>query len=83
MEIIDPKTGKQVDDGQVGELVLTNLNREGMPLLRYRIKDLTFIHSQTCPCGRTHRRIARIIGRSDDMMIIKGNQCFSLPKSMF
>lgn len=76
VEIIDPKTGENLPDGQVGELVLTNLNRAGMPLLRYRTKDLTYINPEPCSCGRTHRRISRIVGRSDDMMIIKGINVF-------
>jgi phenylacetate-CoA ligase len=76
IEIIDPKTGKNLENGEVGELVLTNLNRKGMPILRYRTKDLTFIHQSPCECGRTHQRIGRIVGRSDDMMIIKGINVF-------
>lgn len=72
LEIIDPITLKPVTDGEEGELVLTTLDREGMPLLRYRTKDLTRIVTGPCPCGRVHRRIDRIIGRTDDMLIIKG-----------
>jgi phenylacetate-CoA ligase len=72
VEIIDPKTLAPVPDGQEGELVLTTLCREGMPILRYRTKDLTRILPGDCPCGRTHRRIERITGRTDDMMILKG-----------
>ncbi len=71
-EIIDPKTGKHVPDGEVGELVMTTLCREGMPILRYRTRDLTRIITGECTCGRKHRRIDRIQGRSDDMLIIKG-----------
>jgi phenylacetate-CoA ligase len=72
VEIIDPKTLEPVSDGQEGELVLTTLMREGMPVIRYRTKDLTRIIPGTCECGRTHRRIDRIKGRTDDMMILKG-----------
>lgn len=72
LEIIDPNTGKLVPDGEVGELVLTTLCRHGMPILRYRTRDLTRIIPGDCPCGRKHRRIDRILGRSDDMIIVKG-----------
>lgn len=76
VEIIDPKTGERLKDGETGEMVLTSLNRKGMPLLRYRTKDLTYIHTDACDCGRTHKRIGRIVGRSDDMMIVKGVNVF-------
>ena len=72
VEIIDPKTLEPVSDGQEGELVLTTLMRKGMPVIRYRTKDLTRIIPGPCECGRTHRRIDRIKGRTDDMMILKG-----------
>ena len=71
-EIIDPETGEHVAEGEVGELVMTTLCRDGMPLLRYRTRDLTRFIPGPCACGRTHRRIDRIAGRADDMMIIKG-----------
>ncbi|WP_461211094.1 phenylacetate--CoA ligase family protein [Desulfocurvus sp. DL9XJH121] len=71
-EIIDPETLEPVAEGEVGELVLTTLTREGMPILRYRTKDLTRFVPGACKCGRAHRRIDRIKGRADDMMIIKG-----------
>ncbi len=71
-EIIDPNTGAPVPEGELGELVLTTLTREGMPLLRYRTRDLTRFLPGTCPCRRQHRRIDRITGRSDDMIILKG-----------
>ena len=71
-EIIDPETGKNLPDGEVGELVMTCLCRQGMPILRYRTRDLTRIIPGECPCGRKHRRIDRITGRADDMLIIKG-----------
>lgn len=78
VEIIDPETGKQVPNGEIGELVLTTLDREMMPLIRYRTRDLTRILPGTCPCGRTHLRIDRIKGRSDDMFIIKGVNIFPM-----
>jgi phenylacetate-CoA ligase len=72
LEIINPETGEPVPDGQTGELVLTTLCREAMPLLRYRTRDITSIVSGICPCGRTHRRLARMTGRVDDMLIVRG-----------
>ncbi|NPU84975.1 MAG: phenylacetate--CoA ligase [Syntrophaceae bacterium] len=78
VEIIDPVTLQPVPDGQEGELVMTTLLREGMPVLRYRTKDLTRILPGECPCGRTHRRIERITGRTDDMMILKGVNIFPI-----
>ena len=77
-EIVDPDTGEPLPEGECGELVLTSLNRAGTPLLRYRTRDLTRIIPGRCPCGRTHRRIDRIRGRSDDMMIINGVNIFPL-----
>ncbi|HDL89428.1 MAG TPA: phenylacetate--CoA ligase family protein [Thermodesulforhabdus norvegica] len=76
MEIVDQHTLEPVPEGTLGELVLTTLSREGMPLIRYRTKDLTRIIPGQCPCGRPHRRIDRIQGRSDDMFIIKGVNIF-------
>jgi phenylacetate-CoA ligase len=78
MEIIDPDTGKALPDGEWGELVLTSLTRSATPLLRYRTRDLTRIIPGACPCGRTHRRIDRIKGRSDDMLIINGVNIFPM-----
>jgi phenylacetate-CoA ligase len=78
VEAIDPKTLKPLPDGEEGELVYTTLNREAMPLIRYRSKDLAAIFSEPCRCGRTHRRISRIKGRSDDMFILKGVNIFPL-----
>ena len=72
VEILDPKTGEPVPDGQRGELVLTTLNREAMPILRYRTRDITSFVTGTCACGRTHRRLNRITGRTDDMLIVRG-----------
>ena len=71
-EIVDPETGNPVPDGEVGELVMTCLCRQGMPILRYRTRDLTRFLPGECACGRKHRRIDRILGRADDMFIIKG-----------
>jgi len=71
-EIVDPKTGDPLPDGEIGELVMTCLCREGMPVLRYRTRDLTRILPGECACGRKHRRIDRILGRADDMFIVKG-----------
>lgn len=71
-EIIDPKTGERLKEGEKGELVLTNLNREGMPIIRFRTKDITSINCGYCDCGRTFVRMARITGRSDDMIKVKG-----------
>lgn len=78
VEIIDPVTLEPLPDGELGELVLTTINREGMPLLRYRTRDLTRIISGDCPCGRTHKRLARLQGRSDDMIILKGVNIFPI-----
>ena len=78
VEIVDPETLRPVPDGEVGELVLTTLNREAMPLLRYRTRDLTRILPGECPCGRHHKRLDRMKGRSDDMMILKGVNIFPI-----
>jgi phenylacetate-CoA ligase len=78
VEILDPETLEPVPDGEEGELVMTTLMREGMPILRYRTKDLTRILPEPCPCGRTHRRIQRITGRTDDMLILKGVNIFPI-----
>ena len=65
-------------DGEIGELVLTTLCREAMPLLRYRTRDLTRVLGRTCPCGRNHVRIDRMKGRSDDMMVLRGVNIFPI-----
>ena len=78
VEIVDPVTLQPVPEGEVGELVLTTINREAMPLLRYRTRDLTCILPGDCPCGRTHKRLARFKGRSDDMIILKGVNLFPI-----
>ncbi len=75
-EIVDPQTLQPVAEGETGELVLTTLQREAMPLIRYRTHDLTRFLPGDCPCGRTHRRIDRFKGRSDDMIILKGVNIF-------
>lgn len=75
-EIIDPETGKTLTDGEKGELVITTLTREGTPLLRYRTRDISYIMTESCPCGRTLRRIHRLFGRNDDMLIIRGVNVF-------
>ncbi|RPI92251.1 MAG: phenylacetate--CoA ligase family protein, partial [Spirochaetales bacterium] len=75
-EIINPDTGENLPDGEEGELVLTHINREAMPVFRYRTRDLTRFIPEPCPCGRTHRRIERIKGRTDDMMIVSGVNVF-------
>jgi phenylacetate-CoA ligase len=78
VEIVDPKTLEPVPEGEFGELVLTTLNREAMPILRYRTKDLTRVIPGECTCGRAHKRLDRIQGRSDDMFIIKGVNIFPI-----
>lgn len=75
-EIINPDTGEVLGEGEKGELVLTNIEREGMPVIRFRTKDLTAIHYETCKCGRTLARMERITGRSDDMIKVKGVAVF-------
>jgi len=72
LEIVDPQTGEPLPDGQRGELVLTTLCREAMPILRYRTRDITSVIAEPCRCGRTHRRLNRITGRTDDMLIVRG-----------
>ncbi len=76
MEIIDPDSGERLPDGDAGELVITHINREAMPIIRYRTRDLTRIIPEQCRCGRTHRRIERIKGRTDDMLIVGGVNVF-------
>ena len=75
-EVINPETGEVLPDGEEGELVLTHINREAMPIFRYRTRDLTRIIPEPCSCGRVHRRIERIKGRTDDMFIIGGVNIF-------
>ncbi|MDR1318698.1 MAG: AMP-binding protein, partial [Treponema sp.] len=75
-EIINPDTLEPVGEGETGELVLTILCRRATPILRYRTRDLTGFYTEPCACGRTHRRMRRITGRSDDMLIINGVNVF-------
>jgi phenylacetate-CoA ligase len=75
-EVVDPDTGESVADGASGELVLTTLTKQAMPVLRYRTGDVTRFVDEPCPCGRTHRRIARLSGRTDDMLVIRGVNVF-------
>ncbi len=75
-EIIDPTTEKPLGEGENGELVVTTLTKEGIPLLRYRTKDITRLNYQTCKCGRTHARMDKVKGRSDDMLKIRGVNVF-------
>lgn len=78
IEIINPQTLEPVAEGEVGELVLTTLNRRANPILRYRTRDLTRLIPGTCTCGRTHKRVDRMKGRSDDMFIIRGCNVFPM-----
>lgn len=75
-EIINKETGEILGEGEVGELVVTTLTRRGMPVLRYRTKDITKITYEPCDCGRTHARMSKTMGRTDDMLIIKGVNVF-------
>ena len=75
-EIINSETGQPLGENEVGELVVTTLTRQGMPVLRYRTKDITKITYEKCECGRTHARMAKTMGRTDDMLIIKGVNVF-------
>jgi phenylacetate-CoA ligase len=75
-EIIDSSTGHPVPDGQLGELVLTTLTRDAMPVLRYRTGDITRINRKPCSCGRTHARIDWLLGRVDDMLTVRGINVF-------
>lgn len=75
-EIIDPDTLEHKAPGEAGELVVTTLTREGMPVLRYRTKDITRLNYEPCACGRTHVRMEKCMGRTDDMLIIKGVNVF-------
>jgi phenylacetate-CoA ligase len=76
VEVINPETLEPVQDGEIGELVITTLTKEAFPVIRYRTRDLTRIIPGECACGRTFRRIEKIMGRTDDMLIIKGVNVF-------
>ncbi len=75
-EIIDPKTGEVLPDGEKGELVFTSITKEAFPLIRYRTRDICVLNREPCPCGRTHVRMSKPLGRSDDMLIVKGVNVF-------
>ncbi|NLL13189.1 MAG: phenylacetate--CoA ligase [Fibrobacter sp.] len=75
-EIIDPVTGQQLEDGKEGELVFTTLTKEGTPVIRYRTRDITYLNREKCRCGRTSVRMHRIMGRTDDMLIVRGVNLF-------
>ena len=76
VEVVDPKTGENLPDGEVGELVITTLQKEGAPLIRYRTHDLSSIIPGDCPCGMGHTRISQLVGRTDDMFKVKGVNMF-------
>ncbi|MCL1915503.1 MAG: phenylacetate--CoA ligase [Desulfovibrionaceae bacterium] len=75
-EITDPDTGMPVRDGQTGDLVVTTISKEGLPLIRYKTRDICALNYETCECGRTHARMSKPAGRSDDMLIIRGVNVF-------
>jgi phenylacetate-CoA ligase len=75
-EIVDPDTGEQVADGGKGELLFTALDKQAIPLIRYRTRDVTFLKPEKCACGRVFRRMNRVLGRTDDMLIIRGVNVF-------
>ncbi len=75
-EIIDPETGDNLPYGEEGELVFTTITKEAFPIIRYRTKDITRLHAEPCRCGRTHVRMDRVTGRTDDMLIIRGVNLF-------
>lgn len=75
-EIVDPVTLKPLPYGSLGELVFTSISKEGIPLLRYRTRDLTILTDELCQCGRSHVRMKGVMGRSDDMIIIRGVNVF-------
>lgn len=76
VEVVDPDTGEPLEEGERGEMVVTMLKKEALPIVRFRVKDVTSILEGTCPCGRTSPRISRITGRTDDMLIIRGINVF-------
>lgn len=76
VEIVDPETGEQLPPGTPGELVITTLTKQALPMIRYRTRDITMLLEGECPCGRTHMRIARFLGRTDDMVVVRGVNVF-------
>jgi len=76
VEVVDPGSGEPLADGEVGELVFTTLTKEALPLLRYRTGDLASVTREPCACGRTFARMSRVLGRTDDMLIIRGVNVF-------
>jgi len=76
IEVVDPETGEQVGEGEKGELVVTTLSKEALPLIRWRTGDVTMMEDEKCACGRTHPRIMRILSRTDDMIIVRGVNVF-------
>jgi phenylacetate-CoA ligase len=76
VEVLDPETGEPLPSGEKGELVITMLQKEALPMIRYKIGDISSIEDEVCPCGRTHPRVQRISGRVDDMLIIRGINVF-------
>ena len=76
VEVVDPQSGEGVEDGELGELVFTTLTKEALPLLRYRTGDLASLTREPCTCGRTFARMSRVVGRTDDMLIIRGVNVF-------
>ena len=75
-EIINPETGEVLPDGEKGELVFSSITKEAFPLLRYRTRDICILNSEKCSCGRTMKRMGKPLGRSDDMLIVKGVNVF-------
>ena len=75
-EVINPKTGEVLPDGEKGELVFSCITKEAFPLLRYRTRDICILSHEKCSCGRTHVRMTKPLGRSDDMLIVKGVNVF-------
>jgi phenylacetate-CoA ligase len=76
VEVVDPDTGAAVAPGEQGEIVLTTLRKEAMPLIRYRTRDLSFVYPEPCRCGSPHPRIGQLTGRTDDMVKVKGVAVF-------
>ena len=76
VEVIDPETLEPLPDGELGELVFTTITKEGIPVIRYRTRDISRIIPEDCPCGRTFRRMERVSGRTDDMLIVRGVNVF-------